>query len=135
MSKEMALLCAVADYVIGHWADKTAIDVNAAALELSNAYPQSVLTIEEIAQKIERCGTLCGATILSGDGRLRLPPEASQTMQSIKPAKAKLPDSKYERRFQGLLWRTHSTPPTPLSSLRHRPRRPATKLSASSQSK
>ena len=66
MSRETSLLSAVADYVVEHEANRNVVDVNAAALELSSSYPESGLTIDQIAGKIERCAVLCGATILSG---------------------------------------------------------------------
>ena len=66
MSNRTALQNAIIDYVAGMEAARNVIDVNAAAIKLSSAYPQSGLTIDEICRLIEDAAVKTGAALLSG---------------------------------------------------------------------
>jgi hypothetical protein len=66
MSNRTALQNAIIDYVAGMEGAGNVIDVNAAAVKLSSAYPQSGLTIDEICRRIEEAAVRSGAALLSG---------------------------------------------------------------------
>ncbi len=66
MSNRTALQNAIIDYVAGMEGAGNVIDVYAAAVKLSSAYPQSGLTIDEICRRIEEAAIRSGAALLSG---------------------------------------------------------------------
>jgi hypothetical protein len=65
MSNRTALQNAIIDYVAGMEAAGNVIDVNAAAIKLSTAYPQSGMTIDEICRLIEDAAVRTRAALLS----------------------------------------------------------------------
>jgi hypothetical protein len=66
VSNRTALQNAIIDYVVGMEGAGNVIDVNAAAVKLSSAYPQSGPTIDEICRLIEDAAVRSGAALLSG---------------------------------------------------------------------
>ena len=67
--EKAALLSAIDRLVDQLKADKSAIDTNAVALQLSSFYPESGMAPEQIARQVERTAVMKGAPLLSQKAR------------------------------------------------------------------
>jgi hypothetical protein len=67
MSNRTAILMAIQDYVAVCHMEGRILDVNAAAIELTRAYPQSGFTLNDVCRELEQAAVMRHVALLSSE--------------------------------------------------------------------